>query len=47
MYMSDEEYGNCFEKPTKKKGKRKRSPSPPPKKTPGKTPKGKIKTCDL
>lgn len=39
MYLSDEEYSNCFEKP-KKKGKRKRSPSPPPKKTPGKTPKG-------
>merc|ERR1712051_609645 len=41
MYLSDEEYSNCFEKP-KKKGKRKRSPSPPPskKEKPGKTPKG-------
>merc|ERR1711899_395150 len=29
MYMTDEEYSNCFEKP-KKKAKRKRSPSPPP-----------------
>ena len=30
MYMNDEEFSNCFEKP-KKKAKRKRSPSPPPK----------------
>ena len=29
MYMTDEEYSNCFEKP-KKKAKRKRSPSPQP-----------------
>ena len=43
MYLSDEEYSNCFEKP-KKKGKRKRSPSPPPKTKGGnKTPKGKAK----
>ena len=28
MYMTDDEYSNCFEKP-KKKAKRKRSPSPP------------------
>ena len=27
MYLTDEEYSNCFEKP-KKKAKRKRSPSP-------------------
>ncbi len=42
MYMSDEEYSGCFEKP-KKKGKRKRSPSPPPSatKTPGRGAKAK------
>lgn len=29
MYMTEEEFGGCFEKPSKKKGgKRKRSPSP-------------------
>merc|ERR1712223_1161637 len=48
MYMSDEEYSNCFEKP-KKKAKRKRSPSPPPSNIKGKkaaeakTPRGKAK----
>lgn len=41
MYMSEEEYSNCFEKP-KKKGKRKRSPSPPRNK-PGRKPTGKAK----
>ena len=39
MYMDQDEFANCFEKP-KKKAKRKRSPSPPP---PKETTKGKAK----
>ena len=40
MYMAEEEFSNCFEKP-RKKAKRKRSPSPPPSAT--KSGRGKAK----
>jgi hypothetical protein len=43
MYMTEEEYAGCFEKPSKKKGgKRKRSPSPSS--TPIKNRKGPVGT---